>query len=126
MGKIGKTVLTFDQVNLLIRNGNWFINDIPVEDWDRLPDWMNGDDTLGILTSGELSDPRLLNGIQAIGGVDFLRHESRPKEGEPEGNAYHFVIKQESDAKFYLCGPFTKETLVRHWFKSDDLNKYWE
>jgi hypothetical protein len=77
--------------------------------------------------SGDMSGPRLLNGIHAIAGFDHLVFERRPRPGEPAGNAYHWVIQAITDRRFpfLLHGPFKSETRVPHWFDSDDLALYW-
>lgn len=52
--------------------------------------------------------------------------ETNPKKGEPEGNAYHYVVQQTSDSDFpyILYSPFSTEARVGHWFTADDLDEY--
>ncbi len=80
------------------------------------------------MASGSSTDPTLMNIINnVVAGVDVLTHESRPKPGEPEGNAYHYVFQYtgKSDYPYTMYGPYKSETIVPHWFNADDLDKYW-
>jgi hypothetical protein len=71
-------------------------------------------------------DVGTLNGISAVAGLDLLAVESRPKPKEPEGNAYHYVFQKLSDESYLMTGPFRSETVVPHWYDTDDLNRYWQ
>lgn len=114
--------LTEHQYRILADNTDWGLNDVPREKWGELPDWMT-ENCLGIVASGSLSDPKMLNGLMAVGGIDWLRAETNPRDKEPEGNASHYVITCSGD-QYYLHGPFRSESLVPHWFIADDLDKY--
>jgi hypothetical protein len=78
------------------------------------------------MASGSTSDPRILNGISAVAGADVLAIETNPVPGEPEGNAYHFVIEKikHPDFPYLMHGPFKSGTIVPHWYDSDDLDAY--
>jgi hypothetical protein len=69
-----------------------------------------------------------LNGINSIAGLEVLTCEKNPKEGEPEGNAYHYVIQQINDPYYpYLIhGPFKSGMFVEHWFEAEQLDRYWK
>jgi hypothetical protein len=85
------------------------------------------EDTLAVMASGDLTTEVTMRGLNAVGGVDWLRHESKPKRGEKPGNAYHFIIVKETANEYRMYGPFTKDsdTMVPHHFDPEDLGAYW-
>ena len=105
----------------------WSIQEIARQHWPSIPGLPRLQDTVAIMGSAAMSDPRLLNGIEAVAGLDQLVWEANPKPGEPEGNAYHFVVQvvNRSDFPYVLHGPFRSETKTGHWFTADDLDVYW-
>jgi hypothetical protein len=119
--------LTEEQFRQLPTSTGWPIVDIPPEQWSEFPGLVRLDDTVAVMVSGSTSDPRILNSIRAVAGIDQLVHETNPAPGEPEGNAYHFVIQEIRHDRFpyVLHGPFRSETTVPHWFGSSDLYRYW-
>ncbi len=84
-------------------------------------------DTLAVMASGNLSAEITMKGLEAVGGVDWLRHESKPKRDEKPGNAYNFVIVKITANEYFMHGPFTKrgDTIVPHHFDPEDLDAYW-
>ena len=114
--------LTKDQYDILIGSGDWDINEVPIDEWSNLPAWMTKD-CLAINASGSMNNAKMMHGLKVIGGIDWLRAENNPKSGEPDGNAYHFVITA-SGQHNYSYGPFQSGTLVPHWFTEEDLNNY--
>lgn len=118
----GVTTLTRAQYELLVGQQSWQIIDVPRYQWDKFPDWMGK--AAAIMSSGDMTKARILNGEKAVGGVDWLRAEDKPKPGEPEGNAYHYVLLERKDGGFDMLGPFSTEARVNHWFGYDDLATY--
>lgn len=128
--KVKKTPLTTEQFELIGSVPDWQCHDIPVEDWSKIPGLQRLHDTIAVMGSASITNPKILNNIEAVAGMDVLAHESHPrvKKGETDGNAYHYVV-QRIDHPAYpyiLHGPFRCETLVRHWFEDDDLSVYWD
>jgi hypothetical protein len=125
-----KVPITKKQYAQFFTTVEWNIDEVPQKNWGKIPRLVRQKDTLAIMASGTISDPKVLNGIHAIAGFDVLVHEPNPMvhKDEPEGNAYHYVIQKISDDRFpYLMyGPFKSETRVKHWFQADDLDSYWE
>lgn len=70
-------------------------------------------------------DPGTLNGISAVAGLDVLAYEPNPKQGEPDGNAYHYVFQKLTTGGYLMTGPFPTDAIVPHWFDAKDLDKYW-
>ena len=107
---------------------DWTIDDVPREHWSKIPGLQRLQDTFALMASGSLVNPKALNGISAIVGIDVLVHETCPKDSEPPGNAYHYVIQELSDTRwpYLLYGPFRSETVVDHWFDAPQLDRYWQ
>lgn len=63
-----------------------------------------------------------------VAGIDVLTSESRPRAGETEGNAYHYVFQFTKDEEFpyKLYGPYKSKMKVPHWFECNDLDNYWQ
>lgn len=116
--------LAEEQYWTLVGRGDWSVHEVPQDLWPKLPSFMAANDALGVMASGSLDREVSLNGLSAVGGVDWLRHESKPKANGPEGNAYHFVIVRQSDDSLRMYGHYKTETVVDHWFEADDLNRY--
>jgi hypothetical protein len=117
------TQAQFDQLALV----DWTINEIPREIWPKIPGLQRLQDTFSVMGSGSVVNPGILNGINAVAGIDVLAYERNPMGGEPEGNAYHYVIQKISDPRYpyVLHGPFKSETIVDHWFDAPQLDRYW-
>lgn len=122
--------LTQEQFDQLHTTDGWNIDEVPRENWEKIPGLIRFEDTFAIIASGTVSDPRILNTIHAIAGFDVLVHESHPMvhKAESEGNAYHYVIQKINDDRhpYLMYGPFRSETRVDHWFEADDLDLYWK
>lgn len=118
--------LSEKQLSRLSRLENWTIAEIPKSDWPSISGLQRQEELFGVMISGSLSDPKTLNGINSIAGIDALVHENSPMEGEPPGNAYHYVIQKthHSAVPYLIHGPFRRETIVDHWFTSDQLDRY--
>ena len=121
-----RTPLTQEQFDRLERVG-WTIDEVPQEHWPKIPGLQRLQDTFAIMASGSVVNPGMLNGINAVAGIDVLVQEPRPMAGEPPGNAYHYVIQKITDERFpfLLHGPFTSEAIVDHWFNAPQLDRYW-
>jgi hypothetical protein len=121
------TPFTKEQFNQLELKQNWEIVDISPESWNKIPGIQRLRDTFAIMGSACLTDPRCLNRLNGVAGIDVLISEAHPKIGEPEGNAYHYVFQYTGNPNYpyTMYGPFKAETKVLHWFNVDDLDSYW-
>jgi hypothetical protein len=126
---IKRTPITEEQFKLIHTTVDWNIDEVPQENWEKILGLQRLDATFAIMASGTISDPRTLNNIEAIAGMDVLVGEENPKieKGEGEGNAYHYVFQKTNDVRYpyIMHGPFKSETRIDHWFDADDLNAYW-
>lgn len=122
---IPSTQEQFDCLN--IKEG-WKIDEVPTEHWNKIPGLQRLCDTIGVLASGCIADSRVLNGIDAVAGIDVLAHESNPKPSETPDNAYHYVVQKTNDPKtpYLLHGPFRSEAIVDHWFDPPQLDRYYQ
>jgi len=125
-----RTLLTQEQFDMLGSIGGWGIDEVPKEHWGKIPGLQRIEDTVGVMASGCYQQPKLLNAISAVAGVDVLVHEANPQvdKNENEGNAYHYAVQRINDSRFpyILHGPFRSETIVEHWFDYEDLDAYWK
>lgn len=121
---VKQTKLTDEQFGFLKTTNLWNIDEIPKENWPKIPGIQRLHDTFCMMGSGNFL-PGTLNGQPAIAGIDVLCIEPRRKPGEPEGNGYHYIIQERTDGK-YIVGPYRSETIVPHWFQAEDLDKYWQ
>jgi hypothetical protein len=128
MKRVKKTPLTAEQFEVIGHVGDWQCNDIPRQDWGKIPGLERVPDTIAVMGSASIADMKTLNGIQAVAGTDLLAHEPHPKmnTGETDGNAYHYVVQKinRADYPYILHGPFRCEMLVKHWFTADELTAY--
>ncbi len=123
-----RTPLTSEQFSKLKLTGGWNIDDVPRERWNDIPGLQRLDDTVAVMASGCVDDPKILNGILANAGLDILVSEANPKPHEPEGNAYHYVIQEVKHPEFpyVLHGPYRSQTMVNHWFDVEQVETYWQ
>ena len=123
-----RTPMTEEQFALLGKLEGWGIDEVPKENWNLIPGLERKQDTFAVMASGCFQDPKILNDINSVVGFDALAHEPNPKPNEPEGNAYHYVVQKISHPQYpyLLHGPFRSETLVKHWFESEQLDNYWK
>jgi hypothetical protein len=119
--------LSRHQCEILQRDDQWKLFEIPREDWNNIPGLSRVENTFAVMGSADPNDPRLLNMIKrSVAGFDQLVFEPNPKPGETEGNAYHFVIQESGheDCPYILHGPFYTEARVAHHFEAGDLDHY--
>lgn len=126
MKKAKRIPLTEEESQRVIRDQNWNLFEIPRQDWERIPGLQRLEDTIACMGSASPNEARWLNDRHAVAGFDQLVFESNRKPGEPEGNAYHYVVQESgrSDYPYILCGPFLTETRVPHHFGPENLNVY--
>ena len=104
------------------------VDEVPRKNWDKIPGLQRLHDTIGVMASGSITNPLVLNGLNTVAGIDVLTHEARPMADEPPGNAYHYVLQETTDSRypFLLHGPYRSKTIVDHWFDAPQLDRYWQ
>ena len=117
--------LTRVQYECFTMRPHWGLTEFPPCLWEVLPierPWA----TLALFGSADIDNPQFLHGIPAIAGFDHLVVESRPRPGEPLGNAYHYVIQESyhPDYPYILWGSYYDDTRIEHWFECEDLDVY--
>lgn len=120
--------MTNEQFKVIATSLDWRFRDIPRKDWEILG-LQRLQHTFAVMGSASITNPRVLNDIEAVAGMDVLVSEAHPMvhKGEPSGNAYHWVVQKTDHPQFpyILHGPFPCQTLVPHWFMDDDITVYW-
>jgi len=126
--RLKRVPLTEQDFQALAALSGWQIDEVPGEHWDKIPGLQRREEILAIMASGDTWDPRILNRLNAIAGMDVLVAESNRMPGEPEGNAYHYVFIRSGDSShpYVMYGPYRSETRVDHWFEAVDLECYWQ
>jgi len=126
--KTKKILMTKEQYDLLAQSSNWRKVELGLNAIQSTPGIQRKADLLGAFQSGDANAIKILNGKEAILGMDVIVYERRPKfhQGEWWVNAYHYVVTKTSDPTLPFCleGPFTKETLIGHRPTTLDLSSY--
>jgi len=105
----------------------WEPTEVP---WDSIRGLglVRQEETFSVWISGSSSNPQLTQGLNAIAGIDVLALEKKPNthKNEPPGNAYHYILQKINNEEFpfRLLGPFSKDTIISHWFNEADLDVY--
>lgn len=119
------TQAEFDALNI---STNWSIEELDMATLKMTPGVQRKHDALGGYISGNLNQPKTLNGASAVFAFDVLAHEPRPKVNRGEGhlNVYHYIISRtgKTDFPFMLSGPFYEGALLDHRPKELDLTPY--
>ena len=76
------------------------------------------------MASGSLPQPLQMHGVPAVGGIDWLRLESNPYPGEPDINAYHFVIGTPDESGYPVYGPYRNGCRIQHHATGDGIDQY--
>lgn len=126
MSKIRPKKIKKEQVELLINDSNWKVYEVPKEKWNELPVFLDSESTKMIVASGNLNigDSKIIHGLNAICGFDWIKKENNRKVDEPEFNAYHFVVTYNTDGQYYFFGPYKKKIPINHWPNEIDFNEY--
>ena len=125
-----KKELTTEQYEEVIEllNTNWELKDVPLQDARLIiPELHREHDLVGVMCSGTIYDDQAIisHSIECKAGFDVFCRESRPKQKEPEGNGYHFIVFEDKiTGKKYISGPYDKGMRVGHWFDYGDLDNY--
>jgi hypothetical protein len=95
--------------------GFWNINEVPQERMSQLPIPFNLEKTVALFASGK--DPCAINApnCEKIAGVDWLRLEKNPKQGELPLNVNHFVINTPVSGCYPVYGPYRSGSIAPHW-----------
>ena len=78
------TPLTQEQFDYLSPVG-WTIDEVPREHWNKIRGLQRLQDTFAVMASGSVVNEKILNGINAVAGLDVLVLELGPKANEPPG-----------------------------------------
>ena len=121
------TIITEEQFTNIRLSSEWELFDIPQENWNNIPGIQRLHDTVAIMGSATYNQPLTMHGKEYIfAGFDVLANEKNPKQNEPEGNAYHYIIQQTSDPEYpyTMYGPYKDGMRVEHWFTVVDIDTY--
>jgi hypothetical protein len=116
--------ITPENFKLIEGPGFWYRNDVPIDNWSQVGRHFANSDTVALFASGSVVAPVQSYGVQAVGGIDWLKLEPNPIGTEPPQNAYHFVIGLPDNNGYPVFGPYREGCLVPHWFNYKDLDKY--
>lgn len=117
--------ITPDNFNAIIGQGYWSIQDIPPDRAEQVRPFLNSVDALGVFASG-LAPQALTNGMDVVGGIDFVRLESRRKTNEPPLNVYHYTIMKQNQYGYPVYASRNGGSIAQHWSELKDLDVYWE
>ena len=76
-------ILTKEQFTIIDGTNSWKIKWLNKEERKKLlPEWLQFPDTEHVAISGSLDDTRIIDGIEACGGIDRIRFEKIPNVGK--------------------------------------------
>lgn len=116
--------LSTDNYKIIEGEGLWLRNDVPPSIWEQVGKHYNNVTTFAVFASGSVLSPRESFGIEAVGGIDWLKIEAKPKRNEPPYNSYHFVVGQLEFDKYPVYGPFKNGCIVPHHFTNENLDDF--
>lgn len=116
--------ITQENFRLIEGSGFWQRNDVSADRWRQVGEHFANEHTVAVFASGSVVRPVHSFGVQAVGGIDWLKLEPNPRSEEPPLNAYHFVIGEPDQNGYPVYGPYKDGCLVPHWFSYDDLDAY--
>jgi len=118
--------LSDEQFETVVGPGDWEIHEIRPEFAAKIRSNFGSETSLCVFASGVEPPDCYDRAGNEIAGIDWVRHENKPKPGEPELNLYHFAIgaKQKNGYPVYYTG--RGKTIAPHWSILDDLNVYFQ
>lgn len=105
---------------LVGKHGLCRISDLSNEDANRIRPFLgDANQTVAVFSSGFL--PTQTN-ASTLAGFDWIRHEQRPKLGEPDLNACHYSVGRQSESgatsgmyPVWRSKPSQRDTIIPHW-----------
>jgi hypothetical protein len=122
--KLPNYYISENDFRIIEGKGVWLRNDVPLNVWEQIGSHFNNASTFAVFASGSVLSPTESFGIKAIGGIDWLKIETRPNGNEPPYNSYHFVVGQLNGDKYPVYGPFNNGCIVPHHFNDKDLDDF--
>jgi hypothetical protein len=123
MAKNGPNLtVKYDLIQSLTSRGAWERADLPPAVAGEIAQFLDRDDTLGVLISGS-EDPVVAHGHQdIIAGFDWIKHEQKPKPREPEINVYHYVVGIPDDNnECPVYGPYKSGAHLKHHLSLNEM-----
>jgi hypothetical protein len=117
--------ITDAQYQQLVPTGSWHINEIPLSIAQQVRGHFNIDSSFALFTSGAKADPTMVRPEDSVlAGLDWIRHETNPRPGEPPLNVYHYFVGSGSSGKYpvYDCGH--SGSLAPGWSTLQDIMIY--
>jgi hypothetical protein len=116
--------ITEETFRALIGPSYWAIQDLPPARAEQVRPFLNSGDTLGVFACG--IPPQAAVSEEKVGGIDWVRLESRPKAEEPPLNVYHYVIKRPDAFGYPVFACREGGSIAPHWSEWENLEPYWE
>jgi hypothetical protein len=104
--------------------GFWKLNDVSPMRWEQCGGHFSHPETYALLASGSLPQPLVMHGIPVVGGVDWIRLESNRSPGEPDINAYHYVIGMPDHHGYPVYGPYRNGCRIEHHPSGNNIEPY--
>ncbi len=116
--------ITDENFRSLIGPGFWSIQDLPADRAEQVRPFLSNGDTVGVFASGVPPQTTTV-GSDVVGGIDWVRLESRRRDDEPPLNVYHFVIKKPDEKGYPVYACREGKSIAPHWSEWEDLDVYW-
>jgi hypothetical protein len=126
MSKLPNFYLSEDEFKLIVGDGGWKINEIPLTLAGEIRGHFGIDTSYCVMASGVSPIPPKVKHQQPVAGIDWIRYENKPKPNEPDFNVYHYMITQKTDQGYPVFDMGAKDTVAPHWSELNDLKVYFK
>jgi hypothetical protein len=115
-----------DAFQILIGEGNWKTNEIPLALASEIKDHFGINTSFCVLGSGLAPVPKTSADDSPVAGIDWVRQEDKLQPGEKPLNVYHYMIAQKTELGYPVFHLGKDGTIAPHWSELEDLKVYFK
>lgn len=118
--------LTEEAYKQLVGEGEWKINEIPLNVAVKIKGHFGVETSFGVFASGLAPVPTGFTGQTPVAGIDWIRQEDNLLPNEKPLNVYHYMITQKVTEGYPVYHMGKQQTVAPHWSELDDLKVYFQ